>query len=93
MEDMLHTLTYRQAHATSENPMERPTLYCKLFTLQEIASFLRVNRSSVSRLLKNGDLPYIPVGGRKLVCESDLARFIDNHRVSKNDDCACRNGA
>jgi excisionase family DNA binding protein len=73
--------------------MENNALHFKLLTLQEAATILRVNRSSVSRLLKSGDLAYIPVGGRKLVCENDLARFIDNHRVSKNDDCACRNGA
>jgi excisionase family DNA binding protein len=73
--------------------MERPTLQYKLLTLQEVAAILRVNRSSVSRLLKSHDLPYVPVGGRKLICESDLAVFIDNHRVNKNDDCACRNGA
>jgi len=73
--------------------MERSALYFKLLTLQEVAAILRVNRSSVSRLLKGGGLAYVPVGGRKLVCENDLARFIDNHRVSKNDDCACRNGA
>ena len=73
--------------------MGSPVMHFKLLTLQEVASILRVNRSSVSRLLKGGGLAYIPVGGRKLVCESDLARFIDNHRVSENDDCACRNGA
>jgi excisionase family DNA binding protein len=73
--------------------MEIPTLSYKLLTLQEVAAILRVNRSSVSRLLKGGDLAYIPVGGRKLVCESDLTRFLDKHRVDKNDDCVCRNGA
>jgi len=76
-----------------EDIMERPVLHFKLLTLQEVAAILRVNRSSVSRLLKGGGLAYIPVGGRKLVCENDLARFIDNHRVSKNDESACRNGA
>ena len=60
----------------------------KLLTLNEVASILRVNRSSVSRLLKSGALPYIPVGGRKLVGENDLALFLDNCRVTKNDDCA-----
>ena len=73
--------------------MERPVQHFKLLTLQEVAGILRVNRSSVSRLLKGGGLAYIPVGGRKLVCENDLARFIDSHRVSKDDDYVCRNGA
>ena len=68
--------------------MESTVLQFRLLTLQEVAAILRVNRSSVSRLLKDGGLAYIPVGGRKLICENDLARFIDNHRVSKNDGCA-----
>ena len=73
--------------------MERLNLQFKLLTLQEVATILRVNRSSVSRLLKGGGLAYIPVGGRKLVCENDLTQFIDSHRVSKNDESVCRNGA
>ncbi len=53
----------------------------KLLTLQEVAEVLRVNRSSISRLLKNKDLSYIVVGGRKLVDENDLLAFIENRKV------------
>ncbi len=64
----------------------------KLLTLQEVADILRINRSSVSRLLKNGELSYIPVGGRKLVENADLQSFLDNRKVN-TDGNAARNGA
>ncbi|MDL2279796.1 helix-turn-helix domain-containing protein [Desulfovibrio sp. OttesenSCG-928-G11] len=63
-----------------------------LLTLQEVADILRINRSSVSRLLKGGDLPYIRVGGRKLVERNDLHLFLENRKV-KSDGNAARNGA
>ena len=62
-----------------------------LLTLQEVADTLRVNRSSVSRLLKGGDLPYSPVGGRKLVERCDLHAFLDNRKVNTDENVA-RNG-
>lgn len=63
-----------------------------LLTLQEVADILRINRSSVSRLLKGGALPYIPIGGRKLVERCDLQSFIENRKVN-TDGNAVRNGA
>ncbi len=59
----------------------------KLLTLQEVADILRVNRSSVSRLIKGKMLSYIEVGGRKLVAEQDLLAFIDKQRVKSDEDC------
>ncbi len=53
----------------------------KLLTLQEVAKILRINRSSVSRLLKNRDLSYVQIGSRKLVDESDLILFLDKQKV------------
>lgn len=65
----------------------------KLLTLQEVADILRVNRSSISRLLKCGDLPYIAIGGRKLVEHSDLLLFIENRKVAITDRSVGRDGA
>ncbi len=62
-----------------------------LLTLQEVAKILRINRSSVSRLLKAKELSYIVVGGRKLVEETDLQAFIDNRKV-KSDENGVRIG-
>lgn len=72
--------------------MTTPSEIQNLLTLQEVANILRINRSSVSRLLKSGDLPYIPVGGRKLVERSDLRLFLENRKVN-TDGNAARNGA
>ncbi len=71
--------------------MEKNQDLNKLLTLQEVASILRVNRSSISRLLKGGDLPYIPVGSRKLVDEADLLQFIANRKV-KSAENGCSQG-
>lgn len=60
----------------------------KLLTLQEVADILRINRSSVSRLLRGGDLAYIPIGGRKLVELLDLQLFIDNRKVNTYETAA-----
>jgi len=65
----------------------------KLLTLQEVADILRVNRSSISRLLKCGDLSYIAIGGRKLVEHNDLMLFIENRKVTNTDRNAGRDGA
>ncbi len=53
----------------------------RLLTLQEVAGVLRENRSSISRLLKAGQLSYIVIGGRKLIDEADLLQFIANRKV------------
>jgi len=64
-----------------------------LLTLQEVADILRVNRSSISRLLKAGDLAYIAIGGRKLVELHDLQEFIEKRKVTRTDGNAGRDGA
>lgn len=48
-----------------------------LYTVDETARMLRVHRSTVSRLIKAGDLRHVSVGSRKLVRRQDLLAFID----------------
>lgn len=50
----------------------------KLFTLDEVATFLRVHRATVSRLVKSGELPCCSIGTRRLVREQDLHAFVEN---------------
>lgn len=59
-----------------------------LLTLKEVADILRINRSSVSRLLKSGEIPYIHIGGRKLIEHTDLLLFIDNRKVNTYENAA-----
>ncbi len=63
----------------------------KLLTLTEVAEILRVNRSSVSRLIKAKELSYIRIGGRKLIDEADLLAFIENRKV-KSEENGCSLG-
>lgn len=48
-----------------------------LLTLNEVAHRLRLHKSTISRLIKSGELPCCQIGSRKLVRGSDLAAFID----------------
>ena len=52
------------------------------FTIAECASILHVHRSTISRLLKTGQIKHIAVGGRKLIRKSDLLEFLDNQIVN-----------
>jgi excisionase family DNA binding protein len=51
----------------------------RLLTIAEVAGILNVHRSTVSRLLKSGDLPCIRIGCCKRVRPHDLAAYVDNH--------------
>ena len=48
------------------------------YTIAECAVVLRVHRSSVSRMIRDGQLRHVRVGTRKLIQKSDLLRYIHN---------------
>lgn len=49
-----------------------------LYTIEETAHLLRVHRSTVSRLLKAGELRHICVGTSKRIRRQDLVEFIES---------------
>ena len=51
----------------------------KLLRLSEVAEETTLHRSTISRLIKAGELPCVQLGGRKLVREIDLDAFIENN--------------
>lgn len=51
-----------------------------LRSIQWVAEYLGVDRSSVRRYIDRGDLQTIKIGGRRLVAESDLRAFVEAHR-------------
>ncbi len=61
-------------------------------TIGEAADELRVYRSTVSRLMNDGLLPYHVVGSRKIIKRVDLEVFFDSQRVEKSKNFA-RGGA
>ena len=49
-----------------------------LLTIQEAATYLRVHRATISRMISTGELPCIRVRSRKFIRMQDLQAFIDN---------------
>ena len=53
-----------------------------IMTVSEVAEFLRLHRSTVSRYAMSGELPSHKIGNRRLFKASDVWRFFDNQKVS-----------
>jgi excisionase family DNA binding protein len=54
----------------------------ELYTVSEIAISLRSSRASVYRLLQNGALDSVKIGGARKVLRSQLLEFIARSKVS-----------
>jgi excisionase family DNA binding protein len=50
-------------------------------TVDELASVLRCQPEKVYRLAARGELPSYKVEGRRLFNESEVARWLEQHRV------------
>tara|TARA_Y100001963_G_scaffold101399_1_gene139471 strand:- start:172 stop:363 length:192 start_codon:yes stop_codon:yes gene_type:complete len=48
----------------------------------EVAELLTVDRSTVTRMISRGELPAIKVGGRTVIKATDLADYLEKHRVA-----------
>lgn len=53
------------------------------YSIKQLADLFQVNRSTISRLLKDGALPYFLVRESKRIARQDVASFIDN-QIAKN---------
>jgi len=58
--------------------MEFDIYNIKILTIQEVADFLRVHRSTVSRYAQSGEIKSYLVGNRRLFKESDVILFFEN---------------
>jgi excisionase family DNA binding protein len=57
----------------------QPTLQgIRILTVQEVADFLRVHRSTVSRYAQSGELTSYVIGNRRLFKEDDVWAFFEN---------------
>jgi excisionase family DNA binding protein len=56
-----------------------------IMTRTEVASYLRVDKSTVSRLAKSGEISCFKIGTRLLFKSSDVLAFIDN-RIGEVDE-------
>jgi len=50
----------------------------KLYTIKETMGLLKISKSNVYRLMTNGKLKAVKLGGRTLFKESELNRFIES---------------
>jgi len=68
---------------TDENWEDVPSI----LTINEVADLLRVHRNTISTLINDGTLPYIPIGTReKRIKKIDLLRFIGEEADDTEDE-------
>ena len=58
----------------------------KLHSLAEVESILGVSRPTVSRLVRQGDLPVIEIGRRTLIESDDLRGFLTSRKRRRGQD-------
>ncbi len=51
----------------------------EILTLQEVANFLRVNRATVSRFARSGQLRSYKLGSRRLFKREDVRKFLEEN--------------
>jgi excisionase family DNA binding protein len=51
---------------------------CELFTVDEVAQWLRVHRTTVTRYAKSGELKSYKIGSRRLFKSNDVVEFFEN---------------
>ncbi|MFP4311944.1 MAG: helix-turn-helix domain-containing protein [Nitriliruptoraceae bacterium] len=56
-----------------------------LLTVGEVAGMLRVSTMTVYRLIKAGDLPALRVGRNYRIREADVATFLDQGAVARDE--------
>ncbi len=60
--------------------MKSSTEGSKLMTVEETIRALRLGRTLVNQILRDGTLPSYKIGRRRLIRRQDLERFIQQHR-------------
>ena len=55
----------------------------RILTVQEVADFLRVHRSTVSRYAQSGELRSYVIGSRRLFKEDDVWTFFENQAAQE----------
>jgi len=55
----------------------------KIYTIPEVASYLKLSKSKVYRLVQRGKIPYIRIGRNVRIAESDLEKWIKTRTVKQ----------
>ena len=51
----------------------------ELLTTKELSEFIRINEKKVYQMVKNGEVPYVKLGGKWLFPRKHLLRWIDEN--------------
>ncbi len=54
----------------------------ELLTAEEVAKMLKIDRSTVYKLIRRNEIDYISIGRRRLITRIDLQKFIERHHQS-----------
>ena len=57
-------------------------LSSEFFTIDELAGLLKINRRTVQRMMKRGDLPAYQIGRQKRIRRDDVEAFLRRCRLS-----------
>lgn len=55
----------------------------KILTIKQASHFLKLNVSTINKLIKSGQIPSYKVGKRRLFDRDDLIRWFKSHRDDK----------
>ena len=67
------------SHLNHSDDHEATTFDPDLLTISEVAETLRVSRTTIGRLVRDGELRCLRFRGSRRVPRADLSQFIDRH--------------
>jgi excisionase family DNA binding protein len=71
---------YVEKGLTKESPMNMPYTYPtgdKVFTIPEVAAYLKISKSKIYYLVSQKQIPHLKVGRNVRIRESDLQKWLE----------------
>jgi excisionase family DNA binding protein len=61
--------------------MEHTTMTENIYTIPEVAEYLKISKSKVYALVQQGKIPHVRIGRNVRIRETDLKRWIEKNAV------------